>query len=263
MTRSELARVLFDLVQRKAITPEEMVETLRRFDAGELGDDLPIPATDEGKDDEWLIALALLLLLLGIPSVRSLGKQERERGRRLLRSRFEANTATLAASVFAGGPVARWHNSMANELSSYTRQMAIAGAGKMPKAATQAVVTERLSSEAPFLLGFATQITARRVGEREMSAAWINQRASSYGGTGWASYFISAEEQQNVGWVSRYISRDDRRTCSPCSDAGRNSPYLLGEGPFPGEICYGGGGCRCRRVTVYDPVAYARLRGNL
>ena len=39
--------------------------------------------------------------------------------------------------------------------------------------------------------------------------------------------------------------------CSPCSAA--RGYYPLSSGPYPGQICLGGGACRCERVVIYAP----------
>lgn len=59
----------------------------------------------------------------------------------------------------------------------------------------------------------------------------------------------------NPGWVAHYRPKGDKNTCKPCSAAA--GYYLLGHGPFPGQVCKGRSRCRCVRVVVYDP---ARLK---
>lgn len=59
----------------------------------------------------------------------------------------------------------------------------------------------------------------------------------------------------NPGWVAHYQARGDKNTCKPCQAA--VGWYLLGHGPFPGQVCKGRSRCRCVRVIVYDP---ARLK---
>lgn len=256
MTRSELTTILFDLAQRKAITPEEMAEVLRRFDSGEL-DDLPV-LTRDGERRSWVEDAALLFLLLGIPPVRTFARSERERARALLRKRFEATAATLAAKVERDKSVGDWHSSIVSELSTYTQQMAIAGAGTMPSRETQAAIEQRLSGQWPYLLAFGIQILARSVGERPMSPQWINQRSQTYGGSGWGAWFLGQAGNADYGYVERWETRDDRRVCPNCRPY-HSQLFLPGQGPYPGWDCLGS--CRCRRVRVYSPADYMRLGG--
>lgn len=62
---------------------------------------------------------------------------------------------------------------------------------------------------------------------------------------------------QKPGWVAQYISKDDKATCLPCKSA--VGFYILGQGPFPGQVCKGAALCRCKRVMVYDPARYKIL----
>jgi len=60
-----------------------------------------------------------------------------------------------------------------------------------------------------------------------------------------------------TGWVVHYVPKEDKNTCKPCKQAA--GWYLLGHGPYPGQVCKGAGLCRCQRVLVYDPARYALL----
>lgn len=72
---------------------------------------------------------------------------------------------------------------------------------------------------------------------------------------------LTLESGAEAGYVVDYRAVDDRGTCDPCLQAEQNGPYLANEGPMPAAVCLGRGRCRCRRELVYDPAAYARLRG--
>jgi len=63
----------------------------------------------------------------------------------------------------------------------------------------------------------------------------------------------------NWGWVFQYVPMDDDETCSACEDAA--GYYLPGTGPMPGVVCFARERCRCKRVRVYNPVEFDRLRG--
>ena len=257
MTRAELSAILTDLVARHAITPKEAAATLARFDSGDLADmpTLP-PAQDENR---WVLALALLLLLIGGNTRQPLTNQQRDRARNLLRLNFEHNVAHLAARVAGGGSVADWQGAMQGTITDYAHQMAVAGAGTLPRQQVRDSVDERLAEQWGYLAGFAVTVAAKKTTEQPMSLVAIAARAGLYGAAGWASWFVGNEQDANAGYVCNYISRDDRGTCGPCSEAERNGPYLPSQGPYPGSVCLGAGNCRCERVTVYDPEAYARL----
>lgn len=81
------------------------------------------------------------------------------------------------------------------------------------------------------------------------SLAQIAARANSYLGDGWGAFFRGEEANLSPNfWVVDYIARDDPITCTPCIQAQLGGPYLPGEGPFPGEVCFGRGACRCIRT---------------
>lgn len=66
----------------------------------------------------------------------------------------------------------------------------------------------------------------------------------------------------DTGYVYDYIALDDNAVCSPCMDAEANSPYIGGQGPMPGQVCLGGGNCRCYRIGRYAPEVAARLQSS-
>lgn len=143
-------------------------------------------------------------------------------------------------------------------------------------AALQRRIAEIERQQAAYLQRFADQLSAGRLaaavedddrrGVLALWAAWgaayLARRAASYSGVGRGVFFAALEgsgAEAGPGWVIRYEARDDDRTCSRCADA--QGYYLPGDGPMPGEICYGGGACRCERIAVYDPAMYAQLTG--
>lgn len=270
MQRSELAAILTDLVRRKAITLAEARETLRRFDAGQLPS-LPLgEATDNDEQSgagRWTVALLLVLLLANGHTVnRPLTDRQRTRTRKTLRTRFEDTAGNLAASVATGQlAIAQWQREMQKALGAYTRQMAVAGAGKQVGAQTQITIDAKLKTQWPFLRGFATQILARQMGDdseafpaRPMSEQWIAARSRKYGGTGWGAFFVGQGSVAEPGVVDVWLTRDDPLVCPVC--APRHQVYFLpGVGPYPGWDCLGD--CRCERVPELIPDVYADLRG--
>lgn len=252
MTRVELSSILADLISRGAITADEAAEVLREYDDGALTDVL-LPATQPQADNRWVLALTLLLFLLN-GSLR-----QSARGRLLLRQQFENRTSQLAAQLVAGGTVTAWQNGMSSSIDLYARQMAIAGAGKLPSAATQRAVDERLSGQGAFLAGFAVALLVGRLANRMMSEAAISARSKLYGGTGWGAYYQGQGYGAIAGYVDKWITRDDKIVCSKCRPR-HNQYYLPGVGIMPGWDCLGT--CRCQRVREFNPQAYAALGGK-
>jgi hypothetical protein len=94
---------------------------------------------------------------------------------------------------------------------------------------------------------------------RPLSARQIAARSELYSGSARAVWFRADERGQAAGVVFYYEAVDDKGTCEPCLDAEAGSPYLPGEGPFPGEVCKGRGRCRCLRIPRDAPREFARL----
>jgi hypothetical protein len=257
MTHAELVTLLNDLVQRKRIIRAEADALLADYDAGEPID---IPAAPEPDNDDWLAALALLLLLvLGSPR-RKLTAAASQRARRLLRGNFDNAMRRLADQVSSGAiSVPAWQRAMQGNLSGYVRQMATAGKGQLPSAPFRRRLDARLAEQWPYLDRFAVEQMARALGGRPMSLAAIASRSRSYGATAWGAFFEAQGEDAEAGMVEQWISRDDRRVCRVC--APRHLQYFLpAQGPFPGWDCLGL--CRCLRVPMYAPDIYAQLTGQ-
>ena len=150
---------------------------------------------------------------------------------------------------------------MQTAVASYTRQMAVAGAGQLPSASTRAAVDAQLTAQWPLLTRFAVTVEARRYVSRPLSTGYVASRARRYGGPGWGAYYIGQGDGADVGMVEQYITRDDPVVCRLCAPR-HEQYYLPGQGPMPGVDCLGGGNCRCRRVQMYAPDIYARLTGQ-
>lgn len=257
MTRAELVAALSDLITRKALTATEAATLLRRFDDGELTDiPLPPPAED---DNDWLLALALLMLLLNRQTVRPLSGQEQLRARKTLRTQFERRTQSLATDVAGGASVADWQVGMQDSIALYAHQMAVAGAGTLPSAQVRSAVDERLRGQWGYLAAFAVTLVAKREAEAQVSEAAIASRSALYGASGWGSFFQAQGDVARRGWVDLWITKDDRRVCHVCHP--RHLQYFLPwVGPWPGPDCLGT--CRCIRKPEYNPEAYARLGGR-
>lgn len=260
MTRADLLLRLAGLLARKAINEAEAARVLDLFDAGEF---VPsdLPPVQEDTRNEWLLGLAIVLLLTRGNTSRPLSPAKRTFARNTLRRGFEADMQRLANAVASGKiPLDEWQSEMQDAISRYTRQMAVAGAGTLPVASTQAIVEAQLAEQWPFLRGFALTLTAKRLVEgKPLSVAAIANRAKLYGGAAWGSFFLGQGDGAGYGIVDQWISRDDRHVCSRC--APRHLQYFrMGESPYPGWDCLGS--CRCERRPVYAPEMYAKLTGQ-
>ncbi len=103
---------------------------------------------------------------------------------------------------------------------------------------------------------------ARAVLGKPMGFTGVSRRAALYAGVGRAEFFRAAEDGLPRGWVVRYISRDDPATCGACSQYHR-TVWLPHDGPYPGDVCYGAGRCRCERMLEYNPAEWSRLTGQV
>jgi hypothetical protein len=260
MTRPELVAILSDLVRRSAISLADARAVLTAFDSGQLTD-MPLPAAQgEQEENSWFLALALLLLLLGSKTVGILTAAQGLRAQELLRTQYEAQVGQLAASVASGGSIATWQAGMQTATAQYARQMAIAGAGTLPKPSVRTAVDTELRGQWSYLAAFAVTLIAGKIAGKLMSEAAIRSRSVLYGQTGWGAFARGAEPVAGTGWIVHYQARDDDSTCAECSEAERSGPYAYGSNfPRPGEICRGRGRCRCKLKYEYNPAAYARL----
>lgn len=224
--------------------------------SGALLDASPVATEDD--ENEWLIALFLVLLIVDANAYRPLTATQRRRARDLLRVRFEDAALRNAQRVIANLlSVDEWQAAVSQEIASYARQMAVAGAGTMPSAAVRQFAEVQVAEQMPFLDGFGVAVAAGM-----LTLAQIASRTRLYGGVGWASYFMSQGESAPLYAVEQWISRDDRGTCFVCAQ--RSGRYFLpGQGPMPGTDCRGGGNCRCERRQVIDREIWQRLTGRV
>lgn len=198
----------------------------------------PKPKPDHSK--EWLIAWAALLLLLNAHT-RGLTPAQQRRARLLLRDKFGVDALRLAEAVIGGSiTVAAWQAALAQASGDYARQMAVAGAGTLPSAEVQDAIETAIDAQQPFLEGFAAAIVAGG-----LSVAATAARSRLYGGVGYAAHWQAAAANQGDFTIVFYEARDDGIVCGPCLGAERGSPYRAGSSPLPGDVCLGGGYCRC------------------
>lgn len=280
------------LIQRAlddgTISPAEYQDLLDAYDAGELPLDGPRPPAEEirrpGAATFILIAIWLLATLSpgqdrpggrsATPqTIRSALAASTRAGRLALAERiqdqFEEEIADLTQRLAAGRiNLATWQQAAGDLIDR--NLIAQTMAGSRSAALTTAQIGRLgtlIEQERAFLSRFADTIATRQALGRPLSAGAMIHRARSYAGTGRGEYFRAEEEaatqagEEGEGIVIDYVSNDDDRTCGPCLDADGGSPYLPGQGPYPGQICLGGGACRCSRIPRYDPEAWAWLMG--
>jgi len=251
MTPDAYVALLNQMVERKIITFDESADLYNRFVDGEFDeDDLPmLPELDEDDDEA---ALLLLLAVFGF-GARRIVLKERQRRRDLLRRQFEMSIARLATDNL---PIRTWQERMGRNVHRSIVQSWATGVGqeRQPNGNLDQVVAEQLS----YVYRFAGDRHALDALGRPMNNELIASRSMQYYGAAWSAWFVGNESlNTDVGWVSYYLPRDDRGTCQPCSAA--RGYYLPGQGPFPGQICRGGGYCRCQRILIYDPTRYQSL----
>lgn len=241
------------------LTEEEAASLLAAFDRGEIDArhvPLALPDAVRGVTREDLERAALTVAALGLLRGR------RERGRDRLRGRFIIEARAYAGAVASGDlTVAEWQGLSSDVTRDYTVEMAVLGAGSLAAALTLLPSLNRsVQEQTAYLSRFADGVAAGSLLGMAWSVGAIAARAALYAGAGYGWFFRAQEASQGrVGYVVDWRAHDDDRTCQACLAAERDGPYLVGEGPMPGSVCYGGGRCRCTREARYDPDAYARL----
>ena len=280
----QLADLLARLVVDKTITEEQakaIIAYWRDRPADELAALLPL-ALAEGvgvlwEDDDpppWLPVALLGAAILPAANRRAMIDD--------LQDRHAALMEKLAADLEAGRlTVAEWQQQVRAANAKLLTFAANLGNSRIT-AQLQQYIADTEREQAAYLQRFADQLAARKLAEalpedddqREgllralvaMGAAYIARRAASYSGAARGVFFRALESGDvgpmgggRSGWVIAYRVNHDESLCSACLDA--EGYYLPGDGPMPGEVCLGGGQCRCWREDVYDPVLWAQLAG--
>lgn len=265
--RQQVIALLARSVADGKLSEAQAAAILVAYDAGGVPAALPIPAGESGQGlDEEEIALALLLLL-------ALWRQEgvsvpatfaaRLFWARRLADGLQSDARLLAARLGRGElSLAEWQRAGEQLIRRNLIQQARLGGGLRSARAGAQGLRAIYQEQAAYLGRFADEIAARGLAGLPLSEAQIAQRLGLYAGAGYGQFFRGVETSGDVGgwgWVYRYEARDDNRTCYPCLDA--EGYYLAGDGPYPGEVCLGGGACRCSRTPEYNPEMYAALVG--
>lgn len=281
MSRDALLALLFRLMDDGAITEAQAEALLEQHDAGEN----PFPAVlapeelDRGIDDRIVLAALLFLALSlgrraadtapGAPAAaRALGRAGQIALANRLQDAYGQEARRLAEAMIDGRiTLPQWQRGMADAIRRHLIAQSAAGRGIVGQAELvrlQGLAVEELA----YLSRFSDGIALAQAQGRPWSLAQIQHRAVSYAGTGRGEFWrgleaaeIEDDPEGGVGWVVDYNALDDGVTCGPCLDADAAGPYLMGDGPFPGQVCLGRENCRCTRTARFDPDAYAALAG--
>ena len=254
MTRAEFVAYLGRLVMDDEIDEDEAADLLRDFDAGRLKVDPPVPPERMNVEtDAAMLALALW-------AAREAGPGDTAKTR--LRDDYDAEARRLAEAQGKGKmSVADWQGMLWAAVTMHTLAQAMSGAGGPLSGATLAAIRQELATQGGYLSRFADVVARGVMIGAALSVAQIAARSVQYGAAGWAWHF-KAKPDPGRGWIEHYVSKDDPATCTPCLEAEEGGPYLPGEGPMPGDVCEGGGNCRCERVPDYDMAAWKELTGG-
>ena len=278
----QLVQLLARLVADGEITEKQAAAVLAYWqdrDEAELRAVLPLPVEEGAGDFAAWEQLSPLLLERAAPY------QERQRRLDAAQDRHAGTVTALAAALEAGRMgVAEWQRQV-RQANAQLLADALVLAGVAQIATWQRRMREIEREQAAYLQGFADGVSVRRLAapvedddEKKplllLLGTWafgyLAHRAAMYSGAGRGLYYGASESAVagrvggaalgGYGWLVRYETRDDDRTCSPCS--GAQGYYLPGTGPMPGDVCLGGGMCRCVRVPVFDEALYRQLGGT-
>lgn len=247
MERNELVALLSRLVADGKLTEQDAAGLVARYDAGELsGQPQGIAPTGPVRPE---------------PSGGGLAGDTSD----AIDANFDVEVARRAAAVASGAlSIAAWQAQMAQLVADEMMSMALLGSDDELTDEDIAEIEAEAEEQAAYLSRFADEMALGLLTGDPMSEAQIRSRSELYGGAGWAWYYRAHERHlgEERGMVVEYIAHDDERTCQGCLDAADGSPYLPDEGPFPGDVCDGGGRCRCKREEYYDMDAWLRLTGG-
>lgn len=272
-----MAEVLARLVEDGTLTEAEAVDILENYEELPEGwfPDSPESTATGTRDVETYITLLLLIGLYAVlrrriaeenasQALRALSQRARERLITDLQTRMEGDLTQLARA-FASSDISlvTWQRAFNDVIRSYHHAVARATAGAVNLPANvQNLVNRIVSEQQAFLTRFADAAAASAARGNPMSVGYLERRSLMYSGSvrGLGYRVLELASAPGSDIVVDYISRDDDRTCSECLDAQNNGPYLLGQGPMPGEVCLGRDKCRCIRVQRQDAGAAAAIR---
>ena len=288
-THDRLLSTLAALVADGELSEEQAATILINWrEIAGLDTMIPLP-TAAGIVEEDDDRAAILVILVAVLGARAATARRPEDVYRRLAPRYRrpvidtiqdyhAEQAAALADDLAAGRISlsQWQAAARRLNQTTIRTMAELGSATGQITNYAAAIRTIQIEQAAYLQRFTEQIAASRIaaarpdlfpaGARRLSFEQIAARHAMYSGPGRSLYFQLSEDDEagddGAGWIVIYHARDDNRTCSPCHNAAMGSPYLPGLGPMPGDVCLGGGACRCSREMIYDPAEYARLSGS-
>jgi len=276
MSYDEYLDLLQDLVDDGQITLAEAEMLATRYD--EFADiEAPLRAEQVQGFDENVDAIVLTLLAIWLFAVLRrtvnvsqvalvlsvLSYPQRVATFGVVQDAFQLATSRLAAQLVNGVISPReWHLAFNEAILVHYRAAAYAASGtSVISAETTGLYEAAVRRQLAFATRFADEYMLSVFRGQPWSEAYVASRSALYAGAIRELSYRVAEQTftSREGWVVYYIAVDDERTCTPCSQAAIDGPYLLGQGPMPGEVCEGRGKCRCLRELVHSPVEYQRL----
>lgn len=107
-------------------------------------------------------------------------------------------------------------------------------------------IRDWVGKELVFLDGFASDLHQAKLDGDGKSEAYIKNRTDLYANGVRKVYWSGKTDRQPDNTLIYWQAEDDAGTCDPCAQAEWESPYTADDLPgMPGEICDGGGRCRC------------------
>jgi hypothetical protein len=246
MTLAEYEELLADLVARDKITIGDAKKLRQMFINGEINeDDLPLPITRATEKDDDAVLLFLTLTLTSKRLDDSIREAEREE----ILQKLDAQMATLGYALARDEiSISEWQKRARNAISGAMAAQWTTGNGTNAQSDIADIIDEQLT----YLYRFTGEMHARQALGNPYGDEYMVNRLLLYGGAVWAAWFIGNESvNYDDGYVAQYIAADDIKTCRNCSNA--QGYYRINSGPMPGQICYGGGRCRCVRTIIYAP----------
>ena len=264
MSRDELILRLALLEREGKISRAEAITIRELFDAGKI-DGSELPLTREEERLRLLTALGLATAAGHLLTVRQRFGNRGDTSVRLDIVGLLDSTLSGVSQRPQSRRIRTWHDEMSQLIVEHSLAMAEIGARRQLTDRERRQVLEALRPQFGYLERFADEIAFRSLTDNPMSQAQIYDRSRQYGGFALGLFYRLREARfEGIrGWVVDYIPRDDQGTCIPCHESGRGSPFLPGQGPFPGEVCVAHGKCRCERVLRFDITAWRILTNEL
>lgn len=203
-----------------------------------------------------LSLLFFLSFLPGGPPLLGSWGRLKELARDVLQADFDVIVGEVAPVALESTHA--WHGQMKKIIEGYLLSQAIAALGR-PLLPTELIeIQPTIDRQLKFLSDFLLDLI-----QREITVEYVTSRARLYSGAGRALWYRVAEARDGEGWVVDYHAVDDKGTCFPCHAAEAEGPYLMGEGPMPGDVCLGRGRCRCQRIPRFDRQAWEILKNTV